>query len=186
MRKIILAPFILLEILVMIGLYVSFKFPECDLYADNKGSWITTPDHSPNKSDIRYLELVEHFIGDSGPGEALFFDQLWIPHSCSYHRFTNHSLHKCIKYLLKEKLETGSMESHLEQKEIKIVFLGDSSMRGIFCGISRVFAGSEVYGPCESDACERLNNVGIGSSVEFFGGLLKMAFTNQRTNLTLS
>jgi len=171
----VLSMLLLFEVMVC-----SFKFPKCDLYSDKRGSWVTTPDHSPNKSNIRYLEVEEHFIGDSGPGEALYFDQLWIPHNCSYHRFTNHTLHKCVKYLLKEKEEFGSIE-HVEKQRIRIMFLGDSTTRAIFCGITRIIAGSEVYGPCQNIVCPSNNDVGVGKTVEFFDGLLEMTFVYVHT-----
>ena len=48
---------------------------------------------------IRY-DMLRHFYG-GGPKEAMKFTNIWIPYNCSYHRFTNVTVDKCITYLLR-------------------------------------------------------------------------------------
>lgn len=48
---------------------------------------------------IKY-DMLRHFYG-GGPKEAMKFTNIWIPYNCSYHRFTNVTVDKCITYLLR-------------------------------------------------------------------------------------
>lgn len=61
-------------------------------------------------------------------------------------------------------------------------------MRGIFCGITRIISGSEVYGPCQNDVCPSTNDVGIGRTVTFFHGLyvIDVLFTRTDTQELIS
>ena len=66
-----------------------------------------------------------------------------------------------------------------------VIFLGDSALRGIVCGISRILSGSEVYGPCINPICGGMEEfkepvgykkMGITFTAEFFGGKLQLKF----------
>ena len=45
-------------------------------------------------------DMLRHFYG-GGPKEAIKFTNIWIPYNCSYHRFTNVTVDKCVTYLLR-------------------------------------------------------------------------------------
>lgn len=45
-------------------------------------------------------DMLRHFYGGI-PKEAMKFTNIWIPYNCSYHRFTNVTVDKCIAYLLR-------------------------------------------------------------------------------------
>lgn len=89
-------------------------------------------------------ELNRHFVLGA-PMDALQFPQIWLPSNCSTHRFTNASINAFVSHILKLK---GTPKGRLD-----IFMLGDSAMRGLFCGISRILAGSEVVGPCSNAVC---------------------------------
>ena len=55
--------------------------------------------------------------------------------------------------------------SDQQAKTIQIVFMGDSALRGIFCGITRLLSGSEIYGPCINTVCGGLWNAARGVPV---------------------
>ena len=78
-------------------------------------------------------------------GEAANFTHLWLPHDCSYMRFTNESILKSVDYLLEKR--------NMSEPSLTIVFLGDSVTKAIVCGIARVLAGSEVYGEIANPVC---------------------------------
>jgi hypothetical protein len=44
--------------------------------------------------------MLRHFYG-GGPKEAMKFTNIWIPYNCSYHRFTNATVDKCVTYQLR-------------------------------------------------------------------------------------
>ena len=123
---------------------VSSHFHACEKYGDTYGEW---RDSAAIQNNTETFSLFEkHFFG-GGSGEALQFTQVWVPNNCSYHRFTNATIHKCVDYIMKNKL--GS----LTEDKVRIIFLGDSAMRGIFCGLGRILSGSEVYGPNINVVC---------------------------------
>lgn len=116
----------------------------CDRYGDTFGVW---EDSAAVQNDtLMFDDYEKHFFG-GGPGEALDFTQIWVPNNCSYHRFTNATIHKCVDYIMKNNM--GSLPEH----KVRIVFIGDSATRGIFCGIGRILSGSEVYGPNINSVC---------------------------------
>ena len=48
---------------------------------------------------------------------------------------------------------------HLTSKwRIAIIQSGDSATRGLFCGITRIISGSEIYDPCQNAECPAVNN----------------------------
>ncbi len=129
-------------------------YPLCDHYQDKEGIWMRTKDNN-NKNNNRMIlsqeeeeEMNKHFFLQP-PGEALEFNQTWLPTSCSYHRFTNTSFYQMIDNLL-----THPKYHHLfPNKQVHIALLGDSATRSVFCGLSRILAGSELYGPCDNVVC---------------------------------
>ena len=72
-----------------------------------------------------------------------------------------------------------------ENATMQIVFLGDSALRGIVCGITRILAGSEIYGPCINPICGGMDDypepvgykkMGLSFTAEFYDGKLKITF----------
>ena len=66
-----------------------------------------------------------------------------------------------------------------------VIFLGDSALRGIVCGMSRILSGSEIYGPCINPICGGMDEfkepvgykkMGLTFTAEFFGGKLQFKF----------
>ncbi len=120
-------------------------YPLCDHYEDKEGIWIRTNNITSPEEEI---DINKHFFLQP-PGEALEFSQIWLPTSCSYHRFTNTSFFNMIDNLL-----NNHKYHHLFQnKQVHIALLGDSATRSIFCGLTRILSGSEVYGPCDNIVC---------------------------------
>ncbi len=116
--------------------------PPCPLGGDSIGSWLNVTQTTPGERK----EALKHFLFN-GPGEATFFNQLWIPHNCSYHRFTRESLLYFAEKTVKSKPENfpfGYMH---------FVVFGDSGTRGILCGITNISGGSEIFGPILNEIC---------------------------------
>lgn len=100
---------------------------------------------------------------------ALSFGQVWIPSTeCSLHRFTKASIRKSVAsriHFIRPKKPTvaASVDRNDRRKVIPLymemtksitwLFIGDSALRGIFCGIIHVLEGSEVDGPCINPVC---------------------------------
>lgn len=106
--------------------------PHCALSRDTFGEWFNT-------ADVPFDEIKKHFVHGE-PGEATVFHKVFLPHNCSYHRFTQNTLQRCV----------AGINSDRKQH---IIFLGDSTTRGLVNGITRIASGSELYGPCQSSIC---------------------------------
>jgi hypothetical protein len=116
--------------------------PPCPLYGDTVGRWVNMKDiDTPEKR----REVNQHFILQE-PKDALSFTHVWLPEACSYHRFTNESAYRMALHLLKD-------HRRYPTKMLDIALVGDSASRGIFCGITRILSGSELYGPCDNIVC---------------------------------
>ena len=140
MKKLIITVIIILDIFKI----AANRKPHCRIYGDTRGKWLVTKDIL-NSSSL--LEEVKSSFVDNDPGEALLFDRVWIPDNCSYLRFSNDTIYKAVEYTrLKHNLST-----------VNIVFMGDSSSRGILSGITRILSGSELYGPCDNRLCGGIN-----------------------------
>jgi hypothetical protein len=114
-------------------------YPPCPLYADTVGKWIRT---SQINSTEERVEINRHFSLQE-PGNALIFSEVWIPNDCSYHRFTNETVFRMVRQVMRK----------TRRKQVHIGFIGDSATRGIFCGLSRILSGSEIFGPCDNVVC---------------------------------
>jgi hypothetical protein len=146
-------------------------YPPCPLYGDTHGKWIRTSEiNSSFESEIRrHFSLLE-------PGEALAFSEIWIPHNCSYRRFTKES----IFHMIDQKLRKSG-----KYKQVHIGIFGDSAIRGIFCGLTRILSGSELYGSSDNLICgdNKRKEITMDNApnqlhdVEFGNGLLKVTFS---------
>lgn len=117
-----------------------------------------------NKQKYRFLS---HFYGPGNglTNAALDFTDVWLPHGCSYHRFTNSTLHQCAAYFIeKQPKSDGYMlpnSSDLPMNNgigdgrgfFHIAVIGDSLSRGILCGIFRLLSGTELLGPVYNNIC---------------------------------
>lgn len=120
---------------------LAFRLPPCGLYEDTYGRWENSS--SPHAKSFR-----AHYYG-GGYNESLMFSEVWLPNNCSYHRFTNTSLHQCAKYFIEKR--------NITTNTFKVIFIGDSALRGIICGIGRILSGSEVFGPNVNEICGGIN-----------------------------
>ena len=134
-----LEPLVIIYLFLQIFVFAHSILRKCNLYEDTEGRWIHTTSFTNAEDYVnvrlpypRMMYLVsrsgyisisislQHFHGlhgSEGPGEAMLFDQLWIPNGCSYHRFTNHSLHKCMYHQLQQSTDNKTAP-------IKVIFLG--------------------------------------------------------------
>lgn len=108
----------------------------CGKYEDVVGKWVNVSDRA------KYSDWSKHFH-DHVVGQATAFDMLWLPNNCSYRRFDNTTLLKAVDSLI----------AQTQLDELHTVFFGDSALRGIFCALYRIYAGSETEGPCTNDIC---------------------------------
>ena len=88
-------------------------------------------------------------------------------------------------YMLDKLPNINKTEIAPENTTMHIVFIGDSALRGVVCGITRILSGSEIYGPCINPICGGMNdypepasykNMGLSYSTEFYDGKLKITF----------
>ena len=155
----------------------SDKKPRCTLYADTHGEWVSISD----RRVTNYSLFSSIFSGDvPKDGSMMAFNKVWIPNNCSYHRFTNNTINFCVNR--KISLYHKSMSNH---KIFSIAIFGDSGIRGILCGITRLIAGSEIYGPNENAICGgkgfgdpvSVKSQLIYNDIKFYGGKLLITFT---------
>jgi hypothetical protein len=115
--------------------------PLCDVDGDTYGGWESLHGYE-NNAALQHEVNAKFIFG--GPGEALNFSQIWLPHNCSVHRFTSASLQSMLE---------GMVRNKKVQPPYRITVMSDSGMRGILCGVMRVLSGSEIYGPSENVIC---------------------------------
>jgi len=130
---------------------VNAHLPKCKLYEDTVGSWKKISAVNTSAMALREFETAHFFHG--GAGHALEFDSIWVPNGCSYHRFTNETIKKCLDYDYAKRQADPKLAKETKAKPFEIVFMGDSALRGIVCGISRILQGDEVYGPLGNVIC---------------------------------
>lgn len=161
-------------------LYSLQKLPHCKKYGDTFGSW----------KNVTLLDdkgwLSSHFINETY-NEALNFSSIWIPTNCSYHRFTNESIHKSVQYTLKDMANKGKA---LTNDRLEITFVGDSVSRGIMCGMIRILSGGEIdvqninviCGGTRGNSGRPLNHRNFGQFHSInFGEHLRLTFVYIRT-----
>ena len=116
--------------------------PLCSKFGDTFGVWKNVS--TLRQNSVEMADAMTHFFGGS-PGEALDFDEIWLPDNCSYHRFNTESAHRYAKQMITKK--------NLTDNRLHIVFVGDSAMRGVACGVLRILESTEVYGPSMNNIC---------------------------------
>lgn len=165
---------------------------KCRLYEDTYGAWVATEEVTNTNAS---------FYGGDGPGYALLYDKIWIPHGCAYHRFTNATLHQCAAYqLAKRRDQKNATNTLIKSKKMKkksnfhdsvfeINLMGDSALRGITCGITRILTGNEYEGPCDNVVCGGtgyLHPLSAGNAFGHpfsitFASIVKITFTYVKT-----
>lgn len=112
----------------------------CDKNEDSTGTWYNT------RELINNLELMNIFEAHVlGNREApLEFHRTFVPSQCSMFRYNKTSLYDTVNNMAAK---------GIINKPMKILFLGDSGLRGILCAIARVGGGSEMLGPLKNDIC---------------------------------
>jgi hypothetical protein len=121
----------------------------CRLQEDTYGAWY-------NSTSVPQHIINSHFVLGNA-GQALQFDRIWLPHNCAYHRFTPKTIAELtnIQYEIFQQ-QRLQHQMHLNKsfnESLHIVLMGDSSLRGIFCSIYRIFQGNEMEGPCQNIIC---------------------------------
>mmetsp|Transcript_25632 Transcript_25632/g.36765 ORF Transcript_25632/g.36765 Transcript_25632/m.36765 type:complete len:411 (+) Transcript_25632:40-1272(+) len=204
------------NIIFFIGCLFSHGLPLCENGADTFGNWSLSESIEINdlaqhilvdNSNLRFdhFKDLEYWISqhknrsdlkskaetqENPLLSAMHFSQVWLPRNCSYHRFTNASLFRNVQ-VLQQLIESEKVVSASKGNAVlQVVFMGDSALRGIFCGITRILAGSEIFGPCTNQVCGGLWNPSRGApdmpktimshgrvtDLDFFGGRLRLSF----------
>lgn len=142
----------------------------CLKFGDTFGSWYNVA--ALNQTDGW---VGSHFI-DNEKGNSLEFSNIWIPNNCSYRRFTNHTIHSSVDHTLKSRVEKSR---DLSDGRVEIIFIGDSALRGIVCGIGRILSGSETEGPNKNVICGgTAHKFGMPISKSNFGTLYSVDYGN--------
>jgi hypothetical protein len=118
---------------------------KCEKYGDTFGSWYKHSFIIANNDS----SMTSHFVGHE-IGSALHFSKIWLPNNCSYQRFTKKTINTSA-HLLLENLRLKNKNPSVNR--VELIFLGDSALRGIFCGIIRIISGSETEGPNNNTIC---------------------------------
>lgn len=169
------------------------KTRKCKLYEDTYGSWVPVEE---------VKNVNESFFGGDGPGHALRFTKVWIPSDCAYHRFTKETLNRCVDYELmkrQKRFNDTIQKTKITGKKapkplphdtmFEINLMGDSALRGITCGITRILEGNEYEGPCDNVICGgtgHLHPLSAGNAFGHpfsigYGSSLKITFTYVKT-----
>lgn len=149
-------------------LNLEINLPRCRLYEDTYGRWL--PSNQLNSS------LLSHFA-HRDPGQATEFTNVWLPHNCYYYRFTNSTIITASQMLV----QSINQSAPVNNVSINVLFMGDSALRGIYCAICRIYAGSERTGPIGNSVCGSPFNREI--SIPFIHRKLDISFGS---NLILS
>jgi hypothetical protein len=144
--------------------------PKCKLYEDTFGVWRDV--RQVNASALALHEWEQRHFFHGRAGAALHFDKVWEPRGCSYHRFTGETIRQCLAWDERERARAASApvsgsasaapgaaahrsaaSTEPSDKPYEIVFMGDSALRGVVCGILRLVFGNEVSGPLGNVIC---------------------------------
>jgi len=139
---------LLISFLLSLLLTVSTSIlPLCSIDSINDGKWYDW--NRPLQPKVNLSDILPRFFY-SKVNEALNFSQIWLPNSCSYHRFTNNTLDECLAFI---RQQPSTAEQQQAPKKFHIVFVGDSGTRSVFCGLTRLISGSEFSGGCQNEVC---------------------------------
>ena len=116
----------------------SGSLPKCSIDQDTYGEWRSMSLEKFRSNHTERVSIQQHFHG-GGPGEAIHYSFIWLPHNCSYHRFTSSSIHACTKHTLDALASSPSTKANVPSKKLHIYFYGDSALRGIINGKSLIF-----------------------------------------------
>jgi hypothetical protein len=168
----------------------SRKLPLCGVGEDTHGHWFRLKHHKNNTetlfSESTFKEVADvnvdsHFLEPNGHGEAVQFDDLWLPARCSYLRFTNRTIEQCVGHEIQK--GAHSILSGADVPRVHLVFLGDSILRGYVCGLGRILSGSEVFGPNINSVCGGPGRNAVSTSMlglpitnEYLDGKLLITF----------
>lgn len=148
----------------------------CKRYGDTHGSWYALGKANENETKIVHHKHLKAHFHNRFIGTAENFTNIWLPRGCSYHRFSSEEIYKCVNITS----ETKNAVGNTSVKYLEIVFLGDSALRGILCGISRIVAGNEITGPNMNAICGDLEHNGRPVSTESAGNLISVDYQNLR------
>jgi hypothetical protein len=70
--------------------------------------------------------MQHHFFPSGVMGEAVNFTNMWLPHDCAVHRFTNESIKRSVDYLIENEKDYKGLTA----QRVKLSFVGDSVTRG--------------------------------------------------------
>jgi hypothetical protein len=163
-----------LQVFLIVTVYFHLgqpTFPPCKKYGDTFGKWYNVTPYN-----------IENFFHDGDHGGVLEFFNIWLPDNCSYRRFNNNTIDQSVYHILKDRIRVNP------SPKLEIYFVGDSLLRGIFCGIGRIIVGNEIDGPNINKVCGgghhgkflSPNNYGQFHSVDF-GEYLRLTFVYVKT-----
>jgi hypothetical protein len=118
--------------------------PKCSIDQDTYGEWRSMSLEQFRSNHTERVSIQQHFHG-GGSGEAIHYSSIWLPHNCSYHRFTSSSIQACTKYTLDALVSSPSTKSNVPSKKLHIYFYGDSALRGIINGKSLIHTHAYVH-----------------------------------------
>jgi hypothetical protein len=117
-------------------------FSACNKYGDTSGKWYNVT--NLNQTHVGKEWIRNHFY-DGFFGGVLQFSNIWLPENCSHRRFNNRTIGKSVNQILENRRFSGP--------KLEIIFIGDSLLRGILCGIGRIISGNEIDGPNINGIC---------------------------------
>lgn len=143
-------------IVINSNIYSNRKLRKCKKYEDSNGYWLIK-----NLSHFDELLLNNYSKYLYGPIEnnyyAFNYSKIFIPYNCSYHRFNNNTLNQCANYLIQNNNQQyyyhHTYINNNNNKLLHLVFFGDSALRSIVCGLSRILSGNEKLGPLDNTIC---------------------------------
>jgi len=114
---------------------------------DTFGAWYNTTSLSVERITSTFTDLQAE--GNATLDMLLQYKRLWLPNECTTIRYTKALAEKHLAKLARKE----------QRKTINVAFFGESALRGLYCSIGRIFAGSEING-------ENINNVCGGKHVD--------------------
>lgn len=120
----------------------SSTLPVCAPNQDNDGHWESTAEILASPERLKSLSRHLYTLDGSPPiMDALFsFSEVWVPNACRYHRFTAASFKQLVLHV--------ANHSDYPEDKVTIIFVGDSTVRGLVTGVARLAGGgNETHGP---------------------------------------
>jgi len=143
----------------------------CGPTDDKDGSWWESSNVKMFQNQMDYYQQ-KLFFGygnqEQDPYISLSFDRVFIPERCWMFHLDKEGV-----------IQAANSYAARYRQPFRLLLLGDSATRGLYCGLERIMSGSELLGPSEGEICgsKISSRVSVKQSYEIYHTKFHTNFT---------